>query len=98
VKICSSTPSIWSSGSRRWRAISISWASSGVPSSARCAWRSWRRLVVADVRRERGDQHQRALHQLGDALAFGSMPRAQCSSKLAHAVAEQPHRSAGSCG
>ena len=28
-----------------------------------------RGLVVADVRVERGDQHQRALHQLGDARA-----------------------------
>ena len=32
---------------------------------------NFRRLVVADVRRQRGHQHQRTLHQFADALAIG---------------------------
>ena len=31
-------------------------------------------VVVADLRRQRGHQHQRALHQLVDALAIGLDP------------------------
>ena len=51
-----------------------------------------RRLVVADVRVERGHQHQRALHAARRcASRSGSMPRAQCSSKLRTPSAEQPH-------
>ena len=48
-------------------------------------------LVVADVRVERGHQHQRARQSSAMRSRFGSMPRAQCSSKLAMRVGEQPH-------
>src|SRR5258705_6735453 len=50
-----------------------------------------RRLVVADVRVERGHQHERVTHQLGDALA----PRLDAGSAVLvearGAVGEQPY-------
>nr|GEU28044.1 chaperone protein DnaJ A6, chloroplastic [Tanacetum cinerariifolium] len=48
-----------------------------------------RGLVVADVRRQRGDQHQRALHQLGNAPKVGLDPVDAMLLEAAHAVGQQ---------
>ena len=49
------------------------------------------RLVVADVRVERRDQHQRALEQLGDALAVGLDAARAVRVEARAAVGQQAH-------
>ena len=48
-----------------------------------------RRLVVADVRRQRGDQHQRAFHQFGNAVAVRLDAVHAMFFQAAHAVRQQ---------
>ena len=55
-------------------------------------------LVVADVRVERRHQHQRALHQLGDALAVGLDADRAVVVEAAPCRRPAGARSAGSCG
>ena len=50
-----------------------------------------RRLVVADMRIQRRHQHQRAAHQLGNALAIGLDADGAVFVEAGHAVRQQPH-------
>ncbi len=49
-----------------------------------------RRLVVADVRRKRGNEHQRTLHQLGDARPVGLDAARQMMIEAVHRIGQQP--------
>jgi hypothetical protein len=76
-------------GSDSWKAYmrrqtcTINWSNRAAAGPGRQVAPSWRssRLVVADVRVQRRDQHQRALaRELGSMRSsFGSRPSAQCS-------------------